>query len=94
MLEPMRTHLLRSDEALERAIKATLDTARERFAGQCVGLEALNPLAVLRRGYAVVSKGGKTVTDAKEVQEGDLLSVRLSNGAISARAMTREGMEE
>ena len=52
-------------------------------------LDALSPLSVLSRGYAVVRKEGKIVRSAKEVREGDLISVRLHSGEIEAAVTSR-----
>jgi len=48
-------------------------------------LMALNPMAVLQRGYAVVSKNKQVVASRAQVQEGDTLHVRLRDGEFDAR---------
>ena len=45
-------------------------------------LEALSPLAVLDRGYAMVLRDGHVVRDAAEVARGDQLRVRLARGEL------------
>lgn len=47
-------------------------------------LEALSPQATLRRGYAVVSKGGKALRTADGLRTGDALSIRFAKGSIEA----------
>ena len=47
-------------------------------------IEALSPLAVLTRGYSIVSKGDKVVTTPHDVAAGDTLDIRLSGGSIGA----------
>ena len=49
-------------------------------------LEALNPLSVLGRGFAYVSRieNGENVRSAKELQVGDRLNVRLHEGSLVA----------
>lgn len=47
-------------------------------------LEAFNPTAVLSRGYAHLSHDGKTVNSVKEVKAGDILTITLSDGTITA----------
>ena len=49
-------------------------------------INALSPLAVLDRGYAMVSKDGAIVRDAAQVTAGDHLDVRLARGALKVRA--------
>ncbi|HEX5854771.1 MAG TPA: exodeoxyribonuclease VII large subunit, partial [Thermoanaerobaculia bacterium] len=55
-------------------------------------LEALSPLRVLARGYAVVTREGETapVTDAARVTAGDGLRVRLARGRLRARVVSTE----
>ena len=48
-------------------------------------LEALNPQAVLQRGYAVVTKNEQVVASRSQVREGDALQVRVKDGQFDAR---------
>jgi len=51
-------------------------------------LAALHPLAVLQRGYAVVTRSdGQVVRKTAQIQPGDLLRVQVSDGHIGARAI-------
>lgn len=47
-------------------------------------LEALSPLAVLLRGYALAFKGDALVTDAKTLTAGDAIRIKFSSGEIAA----------
>lgn len=47
-------------------------------------LELLNPLGILKKGYSVVTKNDKVVTDYKKVKKGDIIDIRLSSGQIEA----------
>lgn len=69
-----------------RSLAAALQLRRARLDGSQLRLAALNPLAVLRRGYAVVHTSGGVLHSAQAVQPGDELSVRLVDGRIQARA--------
>ena len=48
-------------------------------------LTALSPLAVLKRGYAVVTKNKRVVASKSQVQDGDALRVRVQDGEFDAR---------
>lgn len=49
-------------------------------------LDAVSPLATLRRGYAIVTNAaGTVVTDAQTVRSGDVIDARLTRGTIRAR---------
>ncbi len=59
--------------------------ARLRLARAAARLDALSPLAVLQRGYAVVQgPSGRALTAADEVTQGDLIRVRLMRGMLRA----------
>jgi exodeoxyribonuclease VII large subunit len=48
-------------------------------------IEALSPLAILARGYALVFvSSGKLLKDASQVEPGDEISARLAQGTIAA----------
>ena len=54
----------------------------ERILGQ---LEALSPLAILQRGYALVfDRSGKVVKDAAQVKAGEQIRARVARGEIVA----------
>ncbi len=47
-------------------------------------IEAVSPVAVLQRGYALVYHDEKLVLDAAELYTGDPLEIRLANGTVTA----------
>jgi exodeoxyribonuclease VII large subunit len=71
--------------ALTAAIKTRLLEGKsrlDRLAGQ---IEALSPLAILERGYALVfDSSGKLLKDAARVKAGDEISARLARGGLTA----------
>ena len=51
-------------------------------------LEAVSPLAVLNRGYSILTtKSGKDVTDEKEVETGEELTAKLKEGEIRTKVL-------
>ena len=48
-------------------------------------LSAGDPLKLLARGYAIVRSGGKTVTNADELSDGDILNITLNRGTVTAK---------
>ncbi|HEX7614981.1 MAG TPA: exodeoxyribonuclease VII large subunit [Thermoanaerobaculia bacterium] len=70
--------------------------ASEKLSVAAGRLEALSPLRVLARGYAVVTKEGETapVTDAARVVAGEGLRVRLARGRVRARVLSTEVDDE
>ena len=51
-------------------------------------LEAVSPLAVLNRGYSILTtQSGKVVTDEKEVETGEELTAKLKAGEIKTKVL-------
>lgn len=71
---------------LEQAMLEILGRRRQSLAVLAGRLDALSPLAVLSRGYAIVKHpaSGMVVRAKKQVSEGDRLSVQLAEGELSA----------
>jgi len=68
------------------AIERQLLNAEKRFALAAASLDALSPLAVLQRGYAIAQReDGTLLRDAKSVAIGDSVQVRLAAGKLSAK---------
>ena len=77
-----------------RALRAMLherfarsaERRRGKLAGCASRLQALSPLAVLARGYAVAYREGakRPLLSAAEVEDGEKIRVRLSSGELSA----------
>ena len=74
------------------AAAARLEEAKKRLGLAAASLDALSPLAVLQRGYAIAQdKDGRLVRDAAAVSIGDSLRLRLAKGKLNCRV---EGAEE
>lgn len=69
-----------------------LHKRRLRFAQTVATLDAISPLRVLARGYAVATKGkrGAVVTDAAALKAGDTLHIRFAKGAANCRVTDTE----
>jgi exodeoxyribonuclease VII large subunit len=74
------------EHQMQAAMKARLHRAHEAFARAAHTLNAISPLAVLERGYAVcLTPEGKVVRNAAEVGVDSSVVVRLHQGALSAK---------
>ena len=74
------------------AIANQLEEAKNRFALATASLDALSPLAVLQRGFAIAQTAdGRLLRDAGSISVGDQVKLRLARGRIDARV---EGIEE
>ena len=73
------------------AMEMQLQQARERLGLAAASLDALSPLAVLQRGYAIAQdKSGALLRDAKSVGVGDEVRVRLVKGRLNTRVESVE----
>ena len=80
-----------ASSACDAAIDEKLQHGRERLALAAASLDALSPLGVLQRGYAIAQDAsGKLVRDAAAVNVGDEVSVRLAKGKLNTRVLTTE----
>jgi exodeoxyribonuclease VII large subunit len=88
-LRRIRTDRQRLDDFARRgssALRHRLALDVSRLKGFERRLEALNPLAVLGRGYAVVTRlaDGKLISQVRQVKSGDGIQVRVSDGVFDA----------
>ncbi|HYK21181.1 MAG TPA: exodeoxyribonuclease VII large subunit [Pyrinomonadaceae bacterium] len=75
-----------ASSACDESMEGKLQQARERLALVAASLDALSPLGVLQRGYAIAQDAsGKPLRDAAAVAEGDEVSVRLAKGRLRTR---------
>lgn len=80
------------DDRLQAAVRLALEHARSDLYSAGGRLDAVSPLRVLERGYAVVlsQRNGRALVDAADAEVGDNLEIRLSRGQLRARMTARE----
>jgi len=81
-----REALLLAKTGLDQHIQALLKFKRSKHEQNIIKLEALSPLKVLARGFAVVknTQNNRVITNISQVQINDPVSIRLHDGLISA----------
>lgn len=80
-----RERLAAGARQLDSAGQHLLDQPRAGIGRAAASLEALSPLKVLSRGYAIVRDGqGHVVLDAAGLQVGDTIEARLGAGSVVA----------
>lgn len=62
------------------AVKTKITQERNRLSILCGKLEALSPLQVLHRGYAIAEQNGRAVQSVSALSAGDNLTLRLRDG--------------
>lgn len=80
-----RMYLLHLSEKLDIIAAKRTDKARAQLAGVAAKLEALSPLAVVARGYGVVTdKDGNGIKSVDGTKAGENIKVIMSDGSINA----------
>ena len=93
-LNNARSRFDAASSACDTAMQIKVQEGRERLALAAASLDALSPLGVLQRGYAIAQDAsGKLLRDAASVSEGDAVSVRLAKGRLNTRVETIEATE-
>ncbi len=70
---------------LKRAFTLQINEFVTHFSKKCVKLDALSPLKVLARGYAVVSCDNKLINSVNDVTIGDVVDITLCDGSIKSK---------
>jgi exodeoxyribonuclease VII large subunit len=76
---------------LENARSMTVDAGRSRVERATNRLDALSPLRVLERGYALVyGPDGKLLRSSSRVEQGSKIVAQLARGRLRATVDTKE----
>ncbi|MGN1315675.1 MAG: exodeoxyribonuclease VII large subunit [Acutalibacteraceae bacterium] len=71
-------------DKLSSLVTSELDKNKSCVSAMAGKLDALSPLRVISRGYALVEKNGKPITKTADLQKDDCICVKLSDGSFSA----------
>ncbi|MET3574800.1 exodeoxyribonuclease VII large subunit [Bhargavaea ullalensis] len=79
---------------LERNARETVKLHGRTFASSLRTLQALNPLAVMERGYSIVRSGDRVVKSAAALSAGDRIGISFRDGTAEAEVLsTAEGKD-
>src|SRR5882724_4654477 len=85
---PLEREVVRLEQKLKALAGRALLARRHRYEGLTARLDALSPLKVLARGYAVAfDQRGHALLQASQVQPGERVRVRLHEGELSAQVV-------
>ena len=93
LTNPVANIEIREDELsylsqrLDSLYRGTVSEKEAAFGNNLAKINALNPLAVLSRGYSLVQKDGEVASSVSELNVGDSVSVRFQDGEINATVM-------
>jgi len=92
MLEGWEKDLDARTTAIISAVRNLVLERKVRLERMDTALQALSPLAILERGYALVfDASGKLLKDAARVKAGDEISARLAKGTVNATVKKGRG---
>ena len=84
----------RLSESLIKAFANKIDLEQKRFEKEAGKLSALSPLSVFERGYCSLSKENKLVSDIKNIEIGDMVTLRLKGGELDCEVTERRVSDE
>jgi exodeoxyribonuclease VII large subunit len=86
-----QTRLALLEQRQTTAVKNAADNARDKLNVTMAALDALSPLAVLRRGFSIVeNETGEILREAKQTRAGEKLKILLANGKLEAEVLRAE----
>ena len=90
-IQQRREQLVAVTVALQGRGRPLVREARASYAEACARLDALSPLRVLERGYAIAlhEDTGRAIRSAEEVKSGDRVRVRVSKGEFGAKVESK-----
>ena len=90
-LEDRRLLLDHMEKQLSVLCRNQIGQRRERFIRLAASLDAMSPLKVLSRGYAIAKKtGGEVLRSCRDAKAGDQLELTLQDGKVYAAVTGRE----
>ncbi len=85
-VDRLKSRLEAASARLNGAADASLAAQKNEYVRLAAKLDALSPLKVLSRGYAIaLDAEGRAVKDARGVAVGERLTVKLNSGALGCR---------
>jgi exodeoxyribonuclease VII large subunit len=96
LLQPFAQRLDDTRDELSRLVRQSVTSQRHRYELAARELASYSPLAILGRGYAVVThdRSHHVLLSTDSVQRGDTVSVRLARGGLRAAVEETHAGEE
>jgi hypothetical protein len=83
-LEQRQKNLDLLQNRMVAAQRSVIARKQQRFVGLTAKLDAMSPLKVLSRGYAMAQKGNQVLRSVQQSQPGDTVTVTFSDGSLTA----------
>lgn len=86
-----RSYLGQVEEKLSVQMQKRIADKRHQFSIHVEKLKGMSPLEKLNQGFShVADEEGRTVTDVKRIRKGELLTIHVKNGRITAQVKEKE----
>lgn len=93
IVEPIRRNIVESNRGLSQQIRFYLEYRKQRAQSWNRQLSAYSPLAVLKRGYAIVTtQANRIVRDPSQMEEGEAFEIQVARGSFRARKESNRGL--
>ena len=83
-----KKELAQKSDKLQQQMERILQKRREALSVASARLAAINPLAVLSRGYSYSQKDGAVVSSVSQISVGDEIDIRFADGSASAKIIS------
>lgn len=90
VVDDQRMRLDGVQRRLALTLERTLRRGRVELAGLAGRVDAMSPLKVLSRGYAIAKAEGRAVTTVEQVQPGQAMDVLVADGVYHCRVEEKE----
>ena len=81
-IQHMEENRVMLEKRMLHMIQSQIRFNKERFEGILKNLNAINPLAILERGYSICSKDEESLKNTQGINPGDNIKIRLSRGRL------------
>lgn len=89
-----RYYTMQMEEALKKYMKAALEESKYRLGLAAGRLNGVSPLEKLGQGYSyAVSSDGSNIKSIESVQEGDSLTLYVTDGKVDAKVVSKQKLE-
>ena len=83
-IENSKKILLEKESRLGVAMKNKISMKKMILSERFAALDNLSPLKIMNRGYSIVYSNEKIINSVSQLEKGDNIEIRLSDGMISA----------
>ena len=90
LIETSRISLDKTAKSIDSAIRMKIEKSRAELSHLAGKTDVLSPLKVLARGYSITEKEGTAVSSISEIDTGDDLVIRFSDGKVSCTVNKKE----